>query len=195
MKVISKEEWRTVVVNGEVYENYMVSNLGRIKSLKFGKEKILKLIKNRGNYLFVNLCKDGKQKIYTVHRLVALAFIPKTDEKNCVDHIDGNRQNNNVNNLRWCSQKENCNFYLAKKHYSEAQKGEKNYMYGKHLSEETKRKIAKANSKAILCIELNKIFESSYEAERELGINNSNINMCCNGKRKSAGNFHWCFID
>ena len=49
------EEWRTVVVNGEIYENYMVSNWGNVKSLKFGKEKILKPGKNTNNYLFVNL--------------------------------------------------------------------------------------------------------------------------------------------
>ena len=178
---------------------YQVSNLGNVKSFHTGKERILKFKENRDNYLQVGLYKDGKGKNYYVHRLVAEAFIPKIEEKTHIDHIDGNRQNNNVNNLRWCSQKENNNFDLCRKHRSEALKGKhigkKHPMYGKHHAEETKRKIAKANGKQVLCVELNKIYGSAMEASRELGINNRNISSCCLGKRKSAGNYHWKYVD
>ena len=196
------EVWKTVIVNGEVYENYMVSNLGNIKSLNYkhtGEERILKPGKYRDNYLFVNLYKDGKCKAYLIHRLVAFAFIPKVEGKEFVDHIDGNRQNNNVNNLRWCNQAENNNFDLARKHQSEAKKGkyigEKNPMYGKTGE-------LNNNSKAVLCVELNKIYGSTMEAGRETGIKRSNISICCLGKRKSAGKhpvtgerLHWKYID
>lgn len=185
------EEWKTVVVNGEVCENYMVSNLGNVKSLNYlrtGKEKILKTAKRRDNYLYVCLSKDGKSKKYLVHRLVAETFIPKVEGKTYVDHIDGNRQNNVYTNLRWCSQKENCNFDLSRKHKSEAQKGEKSHMYGRTGA-------LHPNSKAVLCLENGKIYESTREAERETGIYNHNISRCCNSKRKSAGGYTWKYIE
>ena len=70
---------------------------------------------------------------------------------------------------------------------SEAKQGRKNYMYGK-TGELHHR------SKAVLCIELNKIFGSAMEVQRKLGIPHSNISDCCNGKYKSAGGYHWKFI-
>ena len=183
------EEWKDI----SGYEGkYQVSNTGRIKSLKDNhgnyREKILKPGKHRDNYLMVVLCKDGKEKTYSVHRLVAETFIPKIDGKTHVDHIDGNRQNNNVNNLRWCTHKENCNFELCKKHRAEARKG--------------KTGALNPTSKPVLCIEMNKIFGSTREVERELKINDSSIGKCCNGKYKYAGKhpvtgekLHWKYIE
>lgn len=77
---MDKEIWRVVVLidTGEVYEDYMVSNFGRIKSLKCGREKILKQQDNGDGYLQVTLYKDGKAKHFTVHRLVAMAFCGET---------------------------------------------------------------------------------------------------------------------
>ena len=178
---------------------YQVSNLGNVKSLKdkYGnyREKILKIRKNKGNYLIVDLRKNGKQKTCLVHRLVAETFIPKIEGKEFVDHIDGDPSNNVYTNLRWCTIAENNNFDLYRKHQSEAQKGEKSYLYGKTGT-------LHHSSKAVLCLETGKIYGSTMEAEREMGINNSNIAMCCNGKRKSAGKhpvtgerLHWKYID
>ena len=145
--------------------------------------------------MHVDLCKDGKRKRYYVHRLVAETFLTKIPGKEFVDHIDGNPSNNVYTNLRYCTPKENSNFELCKKHMSEAQKGEKSHMYGKTGK-------LHHNSKAVLCIELNRIFESITEAEQELGIYKSSISACCNGKYKSSGKhpvtgekLHWKYID
>lgn len=77
---MDKEIWRVVVLidTGEVYEDYMVSNFGRIKSLKEGREHIMKPQYHRDGYLKVTLYKDGKAKHFKVHRLVAMAFCGET---------------------------------------------------------------------------------------------------------------------
>jgi hypothetical protein len=55
--------------------------------------------------------------------------------------------------------------------------------------------VKKSNNKQVFCVELNRIFDSAMEAGRQLGLNQSNISRCCNGKRKTCGGFHWRFID
>ena len=65
---------------------------------------------------------------------------------------------------------------------------------GKHLSEEHKRKIGKAHSKKILCVETEEIFESTYDAQRKTGVYQSNISNVCNGKLRTAGGYHWKFV-
>ena len=90
------------------YPNYLISNLGNIKSLANGKERILKpFVDSKGRYLQITLCNNGERKKYLVHRLVALAFLPVAEGKNVVNHKDGNPQNNNVSNLEWCTTQEN----------------------------------------------------------------------------------------
>ena len=104
------------------YENlYMVSSAGRIKSVDryvknrngvaLKKGKILAPAKiDKTQYLKVSLCKNNKQKTFLVHRLVAEAFLEKNSEKTQVNHIDENPQNNNVENLEWCTPSYNVNF-------------------------------------------------------------------------------------
>ena len=90
------------------YDNYCVSNFGNIKNLKTN--RILKSRNHNQGYKLISLSKNGKVKTFTVHRLVAKAFLENPDNKPMIDHIDENKTNNNVKNLRWRTVAENgCN--------------------------------------------------------------------------------------
>ena len=112
--MIQDEVWKDI----EGYEGlYQVSNFGDIKSLPkvrrnrsgtyIQKEKLLKLSNTSTGYKKVELYKDKKRKSFKVHRLVAQAFIPNPENKREVNHIDGNKHNNKVNNLEWVTSSEN----------------------------------------------------------------------------------------
>ncbi len=113
------ENWKTV----KGFENYEVSTYGKVRRKNCEityvnglicnyKEKILKLEKAKSNkfgkhYLRVTLSSKNKVKRFQVHRLVAKTFLPNMDNKPCVNHLDGNPENNNINNLKWCTYSEN----------------------------------------------------------------------------------------
>lgn len=112
---MSKEKFKDI----KGYEGYyQVSNLGNVKSVtrfikyingrhRYVNERILKTDKTKKGYLLVTLSANGINIKHSVHRLVALAFINNNNNKPQVNHIDGNRSNNNVNNLEWVSRREN----------------------------------------------------------------------------------------
>jgi hypothetical protein len=96
------EEWRDI----EGYEGlYQVSNMGRVKSLNHGKETIMK--PKIEKYIRITLTKTNKRQIYYIHRLVAIAFIPNPENKPDINHIDGNKKYNYVENLEWVTPSEN----------------------------------------------------------------------------------------
>lgn len=109
------EEWRPVVGFEGIYE---VSSCGRIRRVANGHGavagRMLSPNPNKKGYLRACLCRDGKAKQGRVHTLVAEAFIGPRPEGCEVDHIDGNRQNNHVSNLRWVTPKENIRASLAR---------------------------------------------------------------------------------
>ena len=210
-----KEEWRDI----KGFEGkYMVSNLGRFKSLNYrrtGKEKILEGYPDKDGYLYVQLWKDGKVKNCRINRLVAQAFLENPQNLPEVNHKDEDKTNNRVENLEWCTTQYNIKYGTGIKRRAEKLKGRK-------LSEEHKKKIAEKlkgrkqseehikkraekmtnNPKlSIPVIGINKVsklilkFPSLCEASRQLNINQSHIWECCKGKRKSAGGFYWFYAD
>lgn len=98
---LQQEQWRPIDGYDGIYE---VSDFGRVRSLKFGKVKVMKQGKNRKGYLFVNLHRDGKQKTANVHRLVAQAFIENTDSsKTLINHRNEIKSDNRLSNLEYCT--------------------------------------------------------------------------------------------
>lgn len=108
----TEEIWKPI----KGYENYMVSSLGRIKSLNYnhtGKEKIIKSRKVK-DYLMVTLVRNKNAKQYSIHRLVAETFIHNPNNLPLVHHKDENKHNNCVNNLCWCTNKFNVTYSSGK---------------------------------------------------------------------------------
>jgi hypothetical protein len=186
-----EEIWKPI----EGYEGlYEVSNLGRIRRRKFvnmygSKDKIIILEpqKRKNGYMQVILRDKERFSERLVHRVVAMAFLPKVDGKEFVNHKDGNKTNNRANNLEWCTRSENMiHAYrnaLAKCHA----KGK----FGKDS----------ASAKAVEMLDeqgnVLRRFGSLIDAAHFVGAQRSaNICMCCKGyKRKTAYGYMWRYAD
>ena len=195
-----KEIWKDI----EGYEGrYQVSNFGNVKSLNYkhtGEEKIMQSCKDKIGYLHIKLFMNGKPKMYKVHRLVAQAFIPNSNNYPQVNHKDENKINNNVNNLEWCTAKYNSNFGTRKERLRKNHKynkGEKHPCYGKHHSKDTLKKMSENHAdisnekhpraKKVICITTNEKFNCIKIASEKYNANQSQITKCCKGTAKSAG--------
>lgn len=148
---------------------YAITSCGKVWSYRT--KRFLSTHKNIKGYKRVYLCKGNGGKLLAIHRLVAMAYIPNPDNLPQINHKDENKENNAVNNLEWCTNKYNSNY------------GARN------------KRMAKSKWKKVLCIELNRIFDSEKQAERELNIGVARISECCSGKNKTAGGYHWRYAD
>ena len=155
---------------------YQVSDKGNVKSLfnmkaknQYKDERIIKPI-IRGNYLRVGLCKNGKKRNFSVHKLVASVFIPNPCNKSQINHIDENTLNNELSNLEWVTMSENINH------------GSRNERVSKKLS----IPVIGINVKDGSIIK----FECIKKA---YGFNSSHISKCCKGKRKTHNGYKWYY--
>ena len=153
---------------------YQVSSLGRVKSLKRNKIRIL-WINRRNGYAYVTLSKNNIIKNARVHRLVADAFLPEDLSRPFINHKDGRKANNRLDNLERCTASENL-----KHAYSiglkDAPKSRKVYQFD-------------LNGKLLA------MWDSETEAAKAHNIHQPNIDKVCRGQRKTAGGYVWRFAD
>ena len=193
-----EEIWRDV----EGYEGlYQVSNLGRVKSLNYrrtGKEKILKPIKIKKQYMNVKLCKNGKLKQYMIHRLVAKAFIPNPDNKEQVNHINEIKTDNRAENLEWCDRSYNVNY--GTRIEKQKQTCIENGIYekaNKKRMESDGYKNRKSKGTKVYCEELDRVFPSIQSIEDEFGYCRTNISYCLRHvkNQQTAYGMHWYYYE
>lgn len=163
-----KEVWKTI----EGWSDYQVSNQGRFKSFKRSADgKLLTPYLNKYGYLTVHLRDKKRSKVMQCHRLVLSTFepIPNSDVME-VNHKNEDKQDNRLSNLEWTTHLENIR-------------------YGTAIA----RRV-KSQSKKILCVELNMIFDSVKDASEKMNVNYGNLTSCCNGNLKTVGGYHWQYI-
>ena len=186
---MSEKVWKPVPGYESLYE---VSDQGDVRSIAYlysrtrtvmprNSPRNLRLETSRDGYKRVVLCINGFHKHFSVHRLVAMAFIPNPSALPQINHIDENPANNHVENLEWCDGKANCNHGLHRQRIVERQTN------------------AKYHSKAVSQYTLDGRYIATYpstrEAERQTGIASEQISRVCKGKNNHAGHFFWKYAD
>lgn len=169
-----EEIWKDVK---DYEKHYQVSNLGNVRSIKNNKIILLKPYKNtkRSGYLEVYLRLPGSKKTFKVHRLVAQAFIENPNSLPQINHIDENKENNNVSNLEWCDNNYNI-------HYGTALT---------RMGESHRKKVAQYS----LTGELINIFNSQTEAAKATNSKQGSISNCVKGVLKKHNGFIWKLVD
>lgn len=163
---LENEIWKNVVMDGKIFDNYFVSNLGRFKN---SKGVIMENYKpHSSGYIYVRVNKEK----YALHRLVAFAFIENPENKPVVNHIDGCKTNNCVSNLEWCTIKEN---------------NQHNHNAG--LIKVYTRRVAQYKLNG----ELVKEYDSIVQAKKETGV--TSIKEVLYKNQKTAGGFLWKYLE
>lgn len=190
------ENWKPIQGFEDKYE---VSDKGNVRSLNYrntGETRILTPISLKKGYLMVGLCRNSKMKWEKVHRLVATAFIPNPEQKPQVNHINGNKADNNVDNLEWATESEN----QIHAYKTGLKRG--SVEHGKLLGDSQRESLIKRNkenTKPVIATNVKTgekiLFESAAEVERVLGINHASIPRVCNGKQKAAKGYSFQYAE
>ena len=192
MKDLKTEIWKPVKGFEGLYE---VSNLGNVRSvdryvmngnrycLLKGKPRKTHLIST--GYLMVDLYKNSQRTHYLIHRLVAEAFISNPNNLPCIDHINTIRTDNRIENLRWCSHKENSNNPLTREH----NKNRPKEVYEKILATKRKKQSCHCEVPVYYIDEQGKkiSFKSMAEAQRQTNVHHFSISQSIAKKRPISG--------
>lgn len=188
-----KEEWAPIKGYEGIYE---VSTLGNfVKINKDGSKRPLKTTKNNWGYYTIGLWKNGKVKQFRISRLVAETFIPNPDNKPYVDHIDTNKENNTVSNLRWVTSSENSNNILSRQHMLSSWKSEERRNKQREINLGEKHPRARAVCQLDDNRNLINVFSTTVEAARATNCKHGNISKCCRGERSKTGGYKWKYLD
>lgn len=160
------EEWRPMVD----HPKFRVSSEGRVANIN---GKIYSQFVTKKGYAQINVCEFGKTFTFKVHREVAKAFLPMKDGRDQVNHKDGDKLNNRVENLEWCSAKENM----------------------QHAAHVLGFKGKPHDEIRILCVETGKEYASIHEAARQIGCARQNISSCLNKPTNTCRGYHWRTIE
>lgn len=200
-------------------DKYVVTASGRLFSLTTGKE--MAMTKNHKGYKLASLWVNGAHKNELMHRLVAKCFIPNPHNYPQINHIDGSKDNNNVENLEWCTNQMNMSHAGRTgllKWTDERLKAHKEIMKSRDLSLQVRRmresnlgracpdskkaKIAKKqigalnhNARRIVCVELNKSFGAITEAARFFNVKPPSIWQALKKPNRTSCGCHWKYID
>lgn len=178
------EEWADI----KGFEGmYQVSTEGRVRSVdrvtemvRYGisyemrhKGRVLKTSVNKCGYERVQLTKDSRPYNFTIHRLVATAFIPNKENLPEINHIDGNKRNNNVDNLEWCTKSHNI------------QHAFKNGLIDKNNMTFNRKLVMRSDGV---------IFNSLTDAALASGAHVGNVSACCHGRLMHTGGYGFEFL-
>jgi hypothetical protein len=167
-----EESWKDLVINNIKY-NYEVSNLGNIRSII--SKKILKSTLRNG-YLSLSICKNNTKKTYNIHQLVALTYFGnKPSDKIIVNHKNGNKEDNRVDNLEYITYKENTAHAIEN-----------------NLTHKITKKVNQLDPKTFKILNT---YGSILEAAEKNGIDGRHISCVCKGKRQTTGGFSWEYVD
>lgn len=164
---MGKERWKPV----EDYPNYIVSDSGRVQSKARGQWREMTITDDRYGYPKIVLSKDGHRVTKSIHQLVAKAFVDGYSDALQVNHIDGNKHNNNFSNLEWVTVGDNLR-----------------HAYASNLNpgHPTKR---------VRIIETGNIYSSEKECAEATNGSKSGVNGCLRGRRNTHNGFHYEYVD
>lgn len=144
---------------------YAITSCGKVWSYR--SKKFLKSNINRHGYEYVVLSVGSKRKTFTIHKLVAEAYIPNPKGLQQINHKDENKQHNYINNLEWCDANYNMN-------------------YGSRTQKTRKR---------VYCVELDREFDGVRVAANELGMASTNISRACKNEQFTCRGYHWRYVE
>lgn len=170
-----EEIWKPI----KGYEDYYISNYGNVVSKK--RKAIIRKTFIRNGYVAVVLFKDNVKKTFSVHRLVAIAFLPNPNNLQQVNHKDEDKTNNFVGNLEWCDIKYNVTYGTTKKRMVSTRNNKK--------SLNSEKQVIQYSKSGDYITE----YKSISEAARFNNLSLGSLSEACNGKRKTLNGYIWKF--